>query len=93
MWTARPALDRRKRPHVGQGIVSAKSADEDALALRAARLLYAAVMHLLSADRAPVFTTVRQAGRSEATASQLSMLILSSLRVYFRVSLHRFWTW
>ena len=87
MWPARPALERRKRPHVGQGTVGAKSADEAALAFRAARLLCAAVMRLLSADLAPVLTAVRHAGRSEATASQLSVLILSSLRVDFRVSL------
>ena len=48
MWPARPALERRKRPHVGQGTVGAKSADEAALAFRAARLLCAAVMRLLS---------------------------------------------
>ena len=52
MWSsARPALERRKRPHVGQGTVAgAKWADEVALVLRATHLLCAAVIRLLSAD-------------------------------------------
>ena len=67
MWPARPALDRRKRPHVRQGTGRPKSADEATLALRAARLVCAAVIRLLSADRATDCTAVRQAGRCEAT--------------------------
>ena len=77
MWPARPALERRKRPHVGQGTVGAESADEAALAFRAARLRCASVKRLLTANLAPVLTAVRHAGRSEATASQLSVLTLN----------------
>ena len=36
MWPARPALDRKKRPQVGQGTVGAMSVADAALAFRIA---------------------------------------------------------
>ena len=39
MWPAKPALDRNKRPHVGQGTVGATFVADAALALRVAFLL------------------------------------------------------
>ena len=73
MLSSRPVLIRKTRLHVGQRTVGAKLADEAALTFRAARLLCAAVMRLLSADLAPVLTAVRHAGRS--AAYQWSVLI------------------
>ena len=57
-------MEREKRPHDGQGTVGVKLTDEAALAFCVDCLLCAAVICLVSPDRAQVFTDVCHAGQS-----------------------------
>ena len=75
----KPALDRKKRPHVGQGTVGALSVADAALALRVAIFIWASDVCLCSAERALEETALRQA--------QVLALMLSSLTEALRVSL------